>query len=78
MRAGSDVAVPHAQVVAAKVGGQLGDYRTSETDAAGRFAIRDLTAGTYRIYALRDGYLQTEYGRRPAGTSGIRWHEPHG
>ena len=71
VRAGSAIAVPHAQIVAAKVGGQLADYRTAETDAAGRFTFRDLMPGTYRIYAQSDGYIQAEYGRRPAGTAGI-------
>ena len=71
VRAGSSVPVEHAQIVAAKVGGALADYRTAETDSSGRFIIQGLTPGSYRIYAQRDGYVQAEYGRRPVGTTGI-------
>jgi hypothetical protein len=71
VRLGTGTPVAHARVVAAKVGGTQADYRTAVADQAGRFAFRGLSPGTYRAYATREGYLQGEYGRRPAGTSGI-------
>jgi hypothetical protein len=71
VRLGTGTPVAHARVVAAKVGGTQADYRTAVADPAGRFAFRDLSPGTYRAYATREGFLQGEYGRRPAGTSGV-------
>lgn len=70
-RLGAGTPVAHARVVAAKVGGTQSDYRTGVSDVNGRFAFDDLTPGTYRLYAARDGYLQAEYGRRSAGASGV-------
>jgi protocatechuate 3,4-dioxygenase beta subunit len=71
VKAGSTDAVGRARIVVAKIGGQLSDYRTAIADDSGRFAFQDLTAGSYRVYANHDGYLETEFGRRPANTSGI-------
>jgi hypothetical protein len=71
VRLGTGTPVAHASVVAARVGGLQADYRTAVADETGRFAFRDVSSGTYRVYATREGYLQAEYGRRPAGTSGI-------
>jgi hypothetical protein len=70
-RQGAATPVAHARIVAAKVGGSPSDYRTGITDAKGRFAFDDLTPGTYRVYATREGYLQAEYGRRSVGASGV-------
>jgi hypothetical protein len=67
---GTNAAVPHARVVAAKVGGEIADYQVVLSDPNGRFAFSDLTAGAYRIYAQRDGFLQAEYGRRAVNTTG--------
>jgi len=38
------------------------------TDNEGRYEIRDLPAGRYRVYAKRTGYLQMDYGARRAGS----------
>jgi hypothetical protein len=70
-RDGSGAPVAHARVVAAKVGGALSDYHTATSDPAGRFQFTDLSPGSYRVYATHDGYLQAEYGRRPASPSGV-------
>jgi len=70
VRLGSTDAVPSARIVAAKVGGEVADYRTVTADTDGRFVFRDLAAGRYRLYAQHDSYGQAEYGRRPAGTVG--------
>lgn len=62
--------VVRASVIVAHVGGALTDYRAVETDGAGRFAARDLVAGSYRIYAEREGFLRGEHGSRFSGTAG--------
>src|SRR5690606_22543136 len=49
----------------------LEDYRTTTTDAGGRFTVADLMPGSYRVYAERQGYLRGEYGRRTAGGAGV-------
>jgi hypothetical protein len=64
--------IAHAQVVATKVGAAaVTDDRTIEADDNGRFAIRDLTAGAYRVFAQRDGFLRAEYGKTLAGVTGV-------
>ena len=40
------------------------------TDSQGRFAIRELDAGAYRISAGANGYAKQEYGQRTAGGQG--------
>jgi hypothetical protein len=63
--------IAHARVVAAKVGAAaVTDDRTVEADDGGRFAIKDLTAGNYRVFAQRDGFLRGEFGLRLAGAVG--------
>lgn len=66
---GTTTPVPHATIEAAKVAGQLADYRAVVTDEAGRFTF-GLTPGTYRLYAQREGYVDAEYGRRAVSTTG--------
>lgn len=70
VRADTNAPIGGARVVAARVGGPLEEYRTATTDNAGRFAMRDLGAGSYRVFADHDNYLQGEYGRRLAGATG--------
>jgi hypothetical protein len=71
VKVGTSEGVAHARIVVAKVGGQVSDYRAGIADDGGRFAFRDLTAGTYRIYAEREDYLQAEHGQRPGSASGV-------
>jgi hypothetical protein len=71
VRAGAGSPVPHARIVLARVGGSISDYRALVADANGRFTFTDVPPGTYRVHATHDGYLQAEFGRRPAGTSGV-------
>jgi Carboxypeptidase regulatory-like domain len=68
--AGTEAPVPHARLVVAKVGGDVSDYRTTVADESGRFAVRDLATGSYRIHAERQGYLRGEYGRRTPNVAG--------
>ena len=62
--------VSNANVVVARVGGALTDYRAVETDSGGKFTVRDLVPGSYRIYVERDGFLRGEHGSRFSGSAG--------
>jgi hypothetical protein len=62
--------VANASVVIARVGGALTDYRAVETDSGGKFVVRDLAAGSYRVYAEREGFLRGEHGSRFSGSAG--------
>jgi Carboxypeptidase regulatory-like domain len=68
---GGNAPIGHVHVELAKVGGELQDYRTAVTAGAGAFAFTGLPAGTYRVYAARDGYLRREYGQRAGSASGV-------
>ncbi len=46
----------------------IGSATTS--DAEGRFAIKGIVPGTYRLSATRAGYLQSQYGARGPGKQG--------
>jgi hypothetical protein len=47
-----------------------GPPRTANTNADGRYEIKDLPAGRYTVFADRSGYLQLRYGqRRPLETA---------
>jgi hypothetical protein len=67
---GTNTPVPRARIVVARVGGTLEDYRTGVADANGRFTFRDLAAGSYRVFAERQGFLRGEHGRRVASGNG--------
>ena len=67
---GTNAPVPRARIVVARIGGTLESYRTGVADANGRFAFRDLAAGSYRVFAERPGYLRGEHGRRVASGNG--------
>jgi hypothetical protein len=43
---------------------------TVVTDAQGRFALKDLEPGTYRLTAQRNGFARQEYGERAPGKGG--------
>jgi protocatechuate 3,4-dioxygenase beta subunit len=43
---------------------------TAVTDTQGRFAIREIVPGIYRLTISRSGYVQTEYGSRGQGGAG--------
>jgi hypothetical protein len=40
------------------------------SDAEGKFAVKGIVAGTYRLSATRAGYLQSQYGARGPGKQG--------
>lgn len=67
---GDNTPVPRARIVVARVGGAVEDYRTGIADANGRFTFSDLTAGSYRVFAERQGFLRGEHGRRVSSGNG--------
>src|SRR5688572_23607359 len=69
-RAGTGEPVPRATIVVTMVQGQLDDVETMVADDFGRFTVRNLRAGTHRIFATRDGFVRTEFGQRAPARSG--------
>src|SRR5262245_52485214 len=47
-----------------------GEGRTTSTNAAGRYEIKDLPAGRFTINVTRSGYLRLSYGQRRAFEQG--------
>jgi hypothetical protein len=43
---------------------------TTMTNAEGRFTIKDVAPGIYRVFAVRNGYVAQEYGQRAANRPG--------
>ena len=43
---------------------------STSSDASGRFAMKDLDPGSYRLQVTRNGYVPAEYGARGASTPG--------
>src|SRR5262245_22625113 len=69
IRFGTNEPVMHARIVLGKVGGQVEDYRTVMSEEDGAVELRDLSSGSYRLYAQRDGYVASEYGQRTLSSS---------
>lgn len=51
------------------VGGSL-QVATTSSDAKGQFKLVDVPAGQYRLEAVRNGFLDSQYGTRHAGGAG--------
>jgi len=71
VKLGTTEPVVRARIVLARTGGQLEDYKTSVSDDAGAFTFRDLSPGTYRLFAEREGFIRTEHGQRGANPTGV-------
>jgi hypothetical protein len=70
VKIGTGEPVIRAQVVLSGVnGGATGSLKTA-TDGSGKFVVRNILPGRYRILATRDGYIPAEYGQRSPGGSG--------
>ena len=61
--------VARARVVLTKEGGPPTSL-TATTDGSGKFTIRNVEPGRYRLSATRDGYVRAEYGQRGPALSG--------
>jgi hypothetical protein len=70
VKMGAGDPMPRVQVVLSTVEGQTAGPLTATTDADGKFAVRNIPPGRYRIFANRDGYVRAEYGQRTATGSG--------
>jgi hypothetical protein len=69
VKIGTGDPLPRVQVVLSTVEGPSGTL-TATTDSGGRFAVRNIPPGRYRIFASREGYVRGEYGQRAAAGSG--------
>jgi protocatechuate 3,4-dioxygenase beta subunit len=63
-KAGTNEPVPRASIVVTMIQGQVSDVQTATTDNSGRFTVRNLTPGSHRVFATRDGFARTEHGQR--------------
>jgi Carboxypeptidase regulatory-like domain len=77
VRAGSGEPLARAQVTLIRIGDGARDPGSSTpappstiTDASGRFVLRNLEPGSYRIAVARNGYARQEYGQRVFGGQG--------
>lgn len=68
MAAGTGTPVRRAQVRAMSMEGRGGGV--TNTDAEGRFEIKELPAGRYTITASKGGYVMGQYGQRRPGEAG--------
>jgi hypothetical protein len=69
VKIGSGEPLPRVQVVLSTAEPDTGTL-VATTDASGRFAVRNIPPGRYRLFASRDGYVRAEYGQRTATGSG--------
>src|SRR5262249_44455049 len=77
-RAGSMEPIAGAKVSVLVVGGPAAPLpfansgtRSATTDNDGKFTLKDLEAGQYRVVAARNGYARQEYGQRAIARPGI-------
>src|SRR5262245_31869318 len=81
VRIGTSEPIAGAQLTVVRVGAlplptsttpatPLGPIPPVTTDRQGKFIIKDLDPGSYRITAARNGYAKQEYGQRTAGSQG--------
>jgi Carboxypeptidase regulatory-like domain len=82
VRVGTSEPIAGAQLTVLRVSGPLplptgttpatplGPIPPVTTDRQGKFIIKDLDPGSYRITAARNGYAKQEYGQRTAGSQG--------
>jgi protocatechuate 3,4-dioxygenase beta subunit len=64
MKAGTTEPIPRANVVVTMIQGQLSDVQSAVADDNGRFSFRNLAPGNHRVFALRDGFVRSEFGQR--------------
>jgi hypothetical protein len=53
------------------VSGRRSEPLATRTDATGRFALRNVPAGSYRLIVERTGYARQEFGQRALGRRGV-------
>lgn len=79
VRAGSSDPIAGARISVVPTGGSVGPVmpfgiggpRSGSTDKDGKFVLKDLDAGQYRVIAARNGYARQEYGQRALDRPGI-------
>jgi hypothetical protein len=71
VNAATGESVKKAEVVLFRAGAGQSQRYTAVTAAGGRFAMRDIEPGRYRLMVGRSGYARLEYGARAAGRPGV-------
>ena len=70
LRAGTSTPIPRARVDVRRESGGPAGLLAAVTDASGKFAIRNVPPGRYRVSASRDGYMPAQFGERSRGGLG--------
>lgn len=70
VRAGTGEPLKKAWVALRKADGEQQVARGATTTSDGRFTLKDIEPGRYRLSAGRNGYVRREYGQRAAGRPG--------
>jgi carboxypeptidase family protein len=78
LRAGTSEAIARTRITISRVSGPAGlqllpgqmALPQVTTDSQGRFLIKDLEEGSYRLFAQRNGFARQEYGERAPGRGG--------
>lgn len=70
LKLGTTEPIPRAKVTLGQQGSA--NSQTVTADDGGKFAFRNLAAGSYRLTATRDGYVTAEFGQRGPGASGVQ------
>jgi hypothetical protein len=70
VRAGTSDGISRAQVTLTPVQSSAAGQAVI-VDGDGKFAFRNLSAGSYRLSATRNGYVSAEYGQRGPNGSGV-------
>jgi protocatechuate 3,4-dioxygenase beta subunit len=71
VKAGGDEPLPNALLLLSKDGaGQLADKYGTTTRSDGRFSLKDIPRGRYRLSASMPGFVDQEYGQKRSGGSG--------
>ena len=70
LKTGTSTPVSRARVDVRRDGGGSAGALVTTTDASGKFTIRNVPPGRYRVSASRDGYVPSQFGERSRGGPG--------
>jgi 5-hydroxyisourate hydrolase-like protein (transthyretin family) len=62
--------VARANLILRRVDGRGDAPSSTSSDASGKFTMKDLEPGRYRLFVSRNGFVQQEYGARQPGRQG--------
>jgi hypothetical protein len=70
LRAGTNEPLRKARVTLRRAEGRSEASQSATTDAAGRFALKSVEPGRYRLFVERIGFVRQEFGQRTPGRPG--------